>query len=105
MKKISLFNDYGAYPIWVYDDNGMLIINDLPVELINNSKAILLRDYLTEKYKKLFVNNSYEFSFVGFKDEKEKCDFVNKANDFYKLVNDEVGNKYFVENNLLEFMK
>ena len=102
MKKIKLFNDYGAYPIWIYDEKNILIINDLPSELSNNNNAIELRDFLTNEYEKLFINNSYEFSFKGFKTEESKDKFINCANKFYELLNKEVGHKYIIENNLLK---
>ena len=102
MKKIKLFNDYGAYPIWIYDEKNILIINDLPSELSNNNNAIELRDFLTNEYEKLFINNSYEFSFKGFKTEESKNKFINCANKFYELLNKEVGHKYIIENNLLK---
>ena len=102
MKKIKLFNDYGAYPIWIYDENNILIINDLPNELSNNNKAIELRDFLTNEYEKLFINNSYEFSFIGFKTTESKNEFINCANKFYELLKKEVGHKYLIENNLLK---
>ena len=39
MKTIKLFNDYGTYPIWIFNENGDLIDNDLPAELIDLEEA------------------------------------------------------------------
>lgn len=37
MKEIRLFLDYKCYPIWIYDENGSLINNDLSEEIKNEN--------------------------------------------------------------------
>lgn len=37
MRKIRVLLDYGAYPIWVFNEKGELVYTDLPDELRNET--------------------------------------------------------------------
>ncbi|HAC1982960.1 TPA_asm: hypothetical protein GJA11_15460, partial [Listeria monocytogenes] len=63
MKELRLFLDYKCYPVWVYNDAGILKENDLPDELKQ------------DEYDKLFIDTEIEFRYEAFKDEKEKEEF------------------------------
>ena len=77
IKKIRVMLDYGCYPIWLYNEDGDLIDTLLPDELRENKELDLKFDNLQERYEALFINNSREFSFVGFKTEEEKKKFIS----------------------------
>ena len=91
MKTIKLFNDYGTYPIWIFNENGDLIDNDLPAELIDLEEAKYLRDLITHEYMKLFINNEYEFKYIGFKSQDDKNKFVNISCKFEDYLKEKVG--------------
>ncbi len=99
LKKIRLMLDYGCYPVWLYDENEDIIDTLLPEELRSDTKLDSQFDDLQNRYEKLFINNAHEFSFVGFKSEKEKQAFLNdwkhavnelvtKTNGKYEIVDD-----------------
>ncbi len=101
MRIIKLFNDYGTYPIWIFNENGDLIDNDLPAELIDLEEAKYMRDLITDEYMKLFINNEYEFKYIGFKSQDDKNKFVNLSCKFEDYLKEKVGDKYIIINNLL----
>lgn len=76
IKKIRVVLDYGCYPVWLYDEDGDLIDTLLPEEIRSNVKLDSKFDDLQSRYEALFINNSKEFSFVGFKNEYEKQKFL-----------------------------
>ena len=104
MKKIRLFNDYGAYPIWIYDENNNLIGNDLPDNLLKDKEAVKLRNLISKKYDNLFIDNDEEFKYIGFQSKTDEEEFIYLANSFYNLLVCKVGNEFFIENNLLDVL-
>lgn len=100
METIKLFNDYGTYPIWIYNEQGELLDNDLPSELIDIEEAIILRDKITDEYMKLFINDEHEFKFIGFKSNEDKEKFINLTNKFETYLKEKVGDKYIIINDL-----
>ena len=76
IKKIRVVLDYGCYPVWLYDEDGDLIDTLLPEEIRSNVELDSKFDDLQSRYEALFINNSKEFSFVGFKNEYEKQKFL-----------------------------
>ena len=101
MKTIKLFNDYGTYPIWIFNENGEFLDNDLPADLIDLEEAKCLRDLITDQYMKLFINNENEFKYFGFKSQDEKNRFINLSCKFEEYLKEKVGKKYIIINNLL----
>ena len=100
METIKLFNDYGTYPIWIYNEQGELLDNDLPSELIDIEEAIILRDKITDEYMQLFINDEHEFKFIGFKSNEDKEKFINLTNKFETYLKEKVGDKYIIINDL-----
>lgn len=77
IKKIRVMLDYGCYPVWLYDEDDDLIDTLLPEEIRSNTELDSKFDDLQARYESLFINNSKEFSFVGFKSEDEKNKFLS----------------------------
>lgn len=100
MKTIKLFNDYGAYPIWIFNEDGELIDNDLPNEIKDFEEAKFLRDQITNEYMKLFVNNEIEFKYIGFKSKNDKENFIALTNKFENYLKKQVESKYIIINEL-----
>ncbi|MEN2666677.1 hypothetical protein [Listeria aquatica] len=75
MKEIKLFFDYNCYPIWVYDDAGLLKENDLPNEIKNDKELDQKLLNLQDRYDSLFTDNEVEFQYNGFEDEESKKSF------------------------------
>lgn len=94
MKKVWFFFDYGSDPVWYQDEHLVTRTNGMPPELENDKKLIKFMDELYEEYSLLFINNSYEFTYVGFKDEKSWKKFIKKVNKFIKLLKKSVEPEY-----------
>lgn len=65
MKKIRIFLEYGCSPVWLYDEDGDLIDNDLPNELASDRYINMLCDDITEQFDGLFINTTKEFDYIG----------------------------------------
>lgn len=53
-----------------------------------------LNQKLCKEYDSLFINNLKEFSYVGFKNEQHKTEFINLANEFVKYVEEKNSGQY-----------
>lgn len=101
LKRIRLLLEYGCYPVWLYDENGNIIDTLLPEELRDDTELDSKFDDLQARYNALFIDNSHEFSFVGFESESDRekffsdwnaavDDFMTKLHGRYH-VTDEIG--------------
>lgn len=76
--KFSL--EYKCYPIWMYDEEGLLIDNDLPAELIDNKELDESLLEIQKLFDSQYLDNKTTFEYVGFKTDGEKADFIKKVN-------------------------
>lgn len=67
-------------PVWIYNENGELIDNDLPKEL-STDEDIDNAFVEIHIYDGLFLNNSTEFRYIGFKSESDKQRFLKKLDE------------------------
>lgn len=99
MKQVRLFLDYNCHPIWVYEDNNESSIeNGISSidEIKNNEDLVMLLDEIQREYESLFINNSIEFRYVGFKDKKKQISFENKLEKAYRMLESILKDKYEV---------
>ncbi|AXB13298.1 hypothetical protein CJ760_07540 [Listeria monocytogenes] len=89
MKELRLFLDYKCYPVWVYNDAGILKENDLPDELKQ------------DEYDKLFIDTEIEFRYEACKDEKEKEEFFHEFIEVQKHLKETLGKEYNIVNKIL----
>lgn len=99
IKKLRLMLEYGCYPVWLYNEKDHIVDTLLPEDLRSDTALDSKFDDLQARYESLYINNSHEFTYVGFKSEDEKQSFVNdwqsavaelteKTNGKYEIVND-----------------
>ena len=74
-KEIRLMLDYQCYPIWIYDENGKFIDNDLIDEIEEDNNVITMLEKLQDRFDSLYVNNKNEFKYVGFSSSEDKKKF------------------------------
>ncbi|MBO4676646.1 MAG: hypothetical protein J5633_03765, partial [Oscillospiraceae bacterium] len=77
--------EYGCYPVWLYNENGLVIDTLLPEELRNDRELDAQFDDLQARYEALFINDEHVFDYVGFESEAEKAAFLS---DWQKAVNE-----------------
>ena len=68
--------EYHCYPIWIYDEAGNLIDNDLPDELRNDAELDTMLLTVQEMFDGLFTDKPQEFSSHEFNDETERQAFL-----------------------------
>lgn len=100
MKNIRMMMDYQCYPIWIYDEKGDLICNDLPTELKNENEIGNILDHIQTVYDSLFIDDESQFGYQGFADETAKCEFEKNVLKVLGLIESKVGKLYKIENRI-----
>jgi hypothetical protein len=100
MKNIRMMMDYQCYPIWIYDERGDLICNDLPAELKNENEIGDILDHIQTVYDSLFVDDESQFGYQGFADETAKREFEKNVLKVLGLMESKVGKLYKIENRI-----
>ncbi|MDG5471391.1 hypothetical protein P6709_06500 [Jeotgalibacillus sp. ET6] len=98
MNIIKIFLEYQCYPMWIYDEQGELVDNDLVGELENDEEIDNMLLEIQNLYDNLFEDNSINFEFKGFSNENEKTIFFKKVENTITLIKEKIGDKYIVEN-------
>ena len=70
--------EYECYPLWIYDEKGSLIDNDLIDEIKKDDTLCGMLEGLQTEFERLYVNNQIEFKYVGFSSENAKQNFAKK---------------------------
>ena len=96
MKTIRFFFDYAEDPVWYKDGDDDTESPGLPPICSDNVELKTMMDELVEEYVGLFIANTYEFTFVGFKDEESYQKFVDKVNCFIEKLKKAVEPEYVV---------
>ena len=95
MTQITLNLSYKCEPVWVKDEEPGIYVG-LPNEYMNNKELVNLMNEVSDEYDRLFIDDSYEFTFVGFKDEESWNKFKDKVNRFLQLLKETVEPEYEV---------
>lgn len=79
MKTIKIDFEYKSFPVWIYDENGNLITNDLPDYLIGNELIDPVFMKLQQDYDALYLDNDKEFKYNGFSNPAEEKKFNDRV--------------------------
>lgn len=97
MKKIRIYLDYRCFPLWIYDDNGDLLDNDLPKELLEDKEVDDAFVEIQNVYDSLFLDNSTEFRYIGFSNISDKERFIKMIDEAVNLIVFKLGDSYVIE--------
>lgn len=100
LKKIRLLLEYGCYPVWLYDENGDVIDTLLPEELRNDSGLDSKFDDIQARYDALFIDNTHEFTFIGFKSTTDRESFCSDWNSAVNELIAKLNGKYDIQNDV-----
>jgi hypothetical protein len=100
MKKIKLYLEYQCYPMWIYDEDGELVDNNIADELVNESLIVKALDDIQEAYDNLFEDNEVNFEFKGFALEQDREQFLHLVSETVTYIESRLGNNYKVENKI-----
>lgn len=79
MKTIKINFEYKSFPVWIYDENGNLIANDLPDYLIGNELIDPVFVKLQQDYDALYLDDGKDFKYNGFSNPAEEKDFNDRV--------------------------
>lgn len=101
MKKIKLFLSYNCYPMWIYEESGELLKNDIADELDDQLYIKEQLDLIQLTYNNLFINNETDFKYNGYSDLLEKKDFQKRVDNIVELIHLKLGQNYIIENKII----
>jgi hypothetical protein len=96
IKKIRLILEYHCYPVWLYDENDDVIDTLLPDELRSDFELDAKFDDLQKRYDALFIDNSHEFSYVGFKNDDERNKYMEDWKTAVNELKTKINGKYSI---------
>ena len=97
-KELRLMLEYECYPVWIYDEEGKFIDNDLVQEIEKDEKLVAMLEELQTEFDSLYLNSPVEFKYIGFSSENEKHAFDSKVQQVYRGLCDLLEGKYEVRN-------
>lgn len=100
MNKIVISLEYGQYPVWIYNDNGELILNDLPMELSWDRDIDDVFLEIQNTYDNLFVKSPEGLKFIGFERESDKEQLLQMIDNAIILIKMRAGNLFEIEKKL-----
>ena len=100
ISRIRLLLDYGAYPVFLYDDEGAVIDTALPPEWQDDGELAAAFDALDELYTSFFIDNEYEFSYIDPRDSETRAIFIALAERAVALIMAKNAGKYPIEDGI-----
>ena len=100
MKRIKLYLDYHCYPMWIYDENDMLVANDLVEELKCDLEVADCLDEIQNIYDSLFEDNKICFKYKGFENQSERELLMNKISFVSQIIDSKLGELYRIVNQI-----
>ncbi len=76
---IKIYLEYKCYRVWIYNSHGELIDNDLPISMQKYKKIDNFFWEIQNIYDSLFIDDGYEFKYVGFSTDEQKKLFFKKT--------------------------
>ena len=98
MNRIVLQMEYRCFPMWIYNEKGEVIENDLAPELQNDKSIESLLDNIQAQFDALFLDTAAEFTYLGFKDQEKKQKFIAQVHQAENLIKDKLDGQYKVVN-------
>ena len=75
MKTIRILLEYGCYPVWLYDGEGLVEDNSLPPELAEDQALGETFRSIQERFDATYVDTSADFYNKGFASPEEEAAF------------------------------
>lgn len=97
MKTIKLKFEYHCFPIWIYDENGHFVDNNLPIELSGDKDIEAACREAQLIYDNLFVDDGTVFEYTGFKDNHELTTFQTLVDYITDYLRRKISTLYIVE--------
>ncbi|WP_430510871.1 hypothetical protein [Gottfriedia solisilvae] len=100
MKKIRLLLEYKCYPLWIYDENGELLDNDLVDELRSEKEIVEKLMEIQRVHDSLFIDDSITFEYKGFAEDSIRASYIEKIENVLILLKEKLGERYIIKNDI-----
>lgn len=97
MEIIKIKFDYMCFPVWIYNENNELKINDLPDYLIGDKIIDSMFVELQNIYNSLFIDDMEKFEFKGFLSNEDKNNFLTRVSYAVNLLTQKVNKSTIIE--------
>jgi hypothetical protein len=87
--------------MWVYDENGELLDNDLVEELKSEKDIDEKLMEIQRVHNSLFIDDSITFEYNGFTDDSIRTSYIEKIEDVFILLKEKLGERYIIENDIV----
>lgn len=104
MKKMRLYLDYRCFPVWTYDENGILIWDDFPPEDQPGGRLEELKNLIVDEYGSLFIDG-HEFSYKVFSSKEEGIKFLSLLDEFRTLIKARYSKEYEIIDDFSDELK
>ncbi len=71
MKKIKIQFEYGCYPVWIYDEEGLVEDTSLPPELADDVELDEKFESLQKRFDEAYIDTPTDFYFKGMEPNEE----------------------------------
>ena len=100
MNSIRLLLEYKAFPVWIYDEEGLVIDTCLPLEWQDDTELESIWQQVIDIYDSLFIDTNVEFKFVGFESQDAKDGFIKLVNQARSMLEKKNNGKYVITDDL-----
>ena len=102
IEKIRLLLEYGTYPLWLYDENGLVIDNDNPPEWKDDRKLTSAFMELSDYYDSFFINNEKVFEYKGIQNKEDSDRLRTLYITAKKILLEKNRGKYLIQDDITE---
>lgn len=87
--------------MWIYDENGNLVDNNIASELMNEPLIVKALDEIQGMYDNLFEDTEVNFEFKGFAQEQDREHFLRLVSETVNSIESKLSDNYKVENKII----
>lgn len=99
MKTIRIQLEYKCYPVWLYDNEGIVEDTALPPELSNDHELDEKFKSIQKRFDETYVDTQTEFYNKGFASPKEKASFKSDLKEAVAELSEKCPRSYSLETN------
>lgn len=96
ISQIRLIIEYKSYPMWLCDEDGILVLEGIVDELKDDTWLCRELDEIQQIYNSLFIDTKIEFSYVGFSTKEEEQNYLLRLQNVSSYVAEHLDGKYAI---------
>lgn len=100
MKTLRISLEYRCYPVWILDEDGEIVDNDLPDDIRSNKELDEMFVKIQELFDSCYIDTPKEFAVQGFNSKEDEASFISMLTTAEKILCQEAEDRYLVENHV-----